>query len=154
MAITITCDCGKRFRAKDEYAGRRGICPACKREFVIQAPADLLVIADPLVDPSGDSVTVKSPWWKDRVVVAGVALPSAILLASFGYLVGSRPERAPALPAAAVGPLGIPNPARNPMIPIGLSYPIIEEHFNPPRGATLFPGNRMIYIRLNMKVYE
>jgi hypothetical protein len=35
MAIELVCECGKVFRAKDEYAGRRGICPACKAEFVI-----------------------------------------------------------------------------------------------------------------------
>jgi hypothetical protein len=39
MAIRFTCECGKEFRAKDEYAGRRAICPACQRQFVIQHPA-------------------------------------------------------------------------------------------------------------------
>jgi hypothetical protein len=37
MAITAVCACGKRFSARDEYEGRRAICPACKREFIFQA---------------------------------------------------------------------------------------------------------------------
>ncbi len=36
MAIEITCERGKQFRAKDEYAGRRAVCPACKRELIIE----------------------------------------------------------------------------------------------------------------------
>ena len=51
MAIEVTCECGKLFRAKDEYAGRRGICPACRREFVIEVPIDPPVdIAAPCVE--------------------------------------------------------------------------------------------------------
>ena len=41
MPIEVECECGKRFRAKDEYAGKRGICPACKRSFVVPVPVDL-----------------------------------------------------------------------------------------------------------------
>jgi hypothetical protein len=36
MAIRAVCECGKKFEAKDEYEGRRAICPSCKREFVFQ----------------------------------------------------------------------------------------------------------------------
>lgn len=46
MAIRITCQCGKRIRAKDEYEGKRGICPACHREFLIVA-----AVADPVDSP-------------------------------------------------------------------------------------------------------
>src|SRR6476660_9932428 len=37
MAIQVTCEkCGKQLRVKDEYAGRKGKCPACGA--VIQIP--------------------------------------------------------------------------------------------------------------------
>jgi hypothetical protein len=42
MSITYTCECGKRFRAKDECAGQRAMCPKCRREFrfpVLSEPA-------------------------------------------------------------------------------------------------------------------
>ena len=39
MAIAFTCECGKEFRAKAEYAGKRGLCPACGREFLIPTPS-------------------------------------------------------------------------------------------------------------------
>ena len=37
MPIKVRCECGKRFRAKDEYAGKRAICPSCRREFLLVA---------------------------------------------------------------------------------------------------------------------
>jgi hypothetical protein len=111
-------------------------------------------MAEPLVEPSDDPVVAKALWWKDPIVVTGVALPSAILVAFFGYLVGTRRGPVTAPPAAALAPAETPKPTRNPKIPIELSYPVIEEHFNPPRSAPLFPGNRLVYIRLNMKVSE
>jgi hypothetical protein len=36
MSIHAVCECGKRFKAKDEYEGRRAICPSCRREFIFQ----------------------------------------------------------------------------------------------------------------------
>ena len=41
MAISFTCPCGKAFIAKDEHAGQGGICPACRREFVVPMPYEL-----------------------------------------------------------------------------------------------------------------
>ena len=36
MAIHITCDsCGAEFKAKDEYAGKRGRCPECKQSVMV-----------------------------------------------------------------------------------------------------------------------
>jgi hypothetical protein len=35
MAIAFTCECGKKYRAKDEFAGRTAYCSECRREFVI-----------------------------------------------------------------------------------------------------------------------
>jgi hypothetical protein len=33
MAIEAICECGKKFRAKDDYAGRMTTCSSCHREF-------------------------------------------------------------------------------------------------------------------------
>jgi hypothetical protein len=37
MSIKAQCECGKRFKTADEHAGKRAVCPACKREFVFVA---------------------------------------------------------------------------------------------------------------------
>lgn len=107
MAIEVMCECGKLFRAKDEYAGRRGMCPACKRIFVVPVPVDLEPIeratTPPPVDPfvpaewqtsrrqefadadPPDSQPAKR-FWRDPVVVIGAAVPTAILLCFLAYL--------------------------------------------------------------------
>jgi hypothetical protein len=41
MPIEVVCRCGKRFFAKDEWAGRTGLCPACMQEFVVPLPVVL-----------------------------------------------------------------------------------------------------------------
>jgi hypothetical protein len=35
MAIKFSCECGQRFTAKDEHAGRRSRCPSCGRAVII-----------------------------------------------------------------------------------------------------------------------
>jgi hypothetical protein len=103
MAITVVCACGKRFSARDEYEGRRAICPACKREFIFQAAGipvfDEAVEMPPPVppiltdqdndrcqpDPKPEDPLAR-PFWKDPIVVIGAAVPSAILSVFFGYL--------------------------------------------------------------------
>ena len=39
MAITVTCQCGKSYAAKDELAGRQLKCPACGQILVVPQPA-------------------------------------------------------------------------------------------------------------------
>jgi hypothetical protein len=41
MPISFACPCGKKFEAKDEHAGKKGVCPACRREFLVPAPYDI-----------------------------------------------------------------------------------------------------------------
>lgn len=36
MAIAVKCECGRLFRARDEYAGRRATCPGCDRPILIE----------------------------------------------------------------------------------------------------------------------
>ena len=35
MAIPVTCQCGKKYQAKDELAGRQLKCPACGQILVV-----------------------------------------------------------------------------------------------------------------------
>lgn len=38
MTISFRCECGKHISVKDEFAGRKGKCPACNRTLVVPAP--------------------------------------------------------------------------------------------------------------------
>jgi hypothetical protein len=40
MVIILTCSCGKHLQIGDDYAGERGLCPACGAYRSIPAPAD------------------------------------------------------------------------------------------------------------------
>jgi len=102
MPIKVTCECGKRFQAKDEYEGRRAICPSCRREFVFQArgvpafielpdPPPLPLIRTEEDEPGQDGSTeVSRPFWKDPIVVIGAAIPTLILAIFFTYLAWPR----------------------------------------------------------------
>jgi hypothetical protein len=81
MSIAYTCECGKRFRAKDERAGQRAMCPKCHREFrfpVLSEPditplmpsefsqvqieeEDSPVVTFPPLPPQQASVTIPPP---------------------------------------------------------------------------------------------
>jgi len=38
MTIAITCECGKKLRAKDSLLGKRATCPACGRHLLVAPP--------------------------------------------------------------------------------------------------------------------
>ena len=103
MTIKAQCACGKGFQAKDEYEGRRAICPACKREFIFQAagipvfeemPTSAPAIPPIQIDGDDDQCQPEPRpeepsarrFWKDPIVVVGAAVPSTILSVFFGYL--------------------------------------------------------------------
>jgi hypothetical protein len=103
MAIQAVCECGKKFQARDEYEGRRAICPACKREFIFQAaglpvfeevPTSAPAIPPDQVDDDDEHCQPEPkpedpaprPFWKDPVVVIGAAVPLTILAVFFCYL--------------------------------------------------------------------
>jgi hypothetical protein len=49
MPVKVACSCGKRFTAKDEFAGRKTKCPGCGQPLVIPQPqsgADELEVLD------------------------------------------------------------------------------------------------------------
>jgi uncharacterized protein YxjI len=49
VAITVDCDCGKTYRLKDEMAGRRVECPACRKVLRVEALVPTAQ-ADPVFD--------------------------------------------------------------------------------------------------------
>ncbi|HEY2251692.1 MAG TPA: hypothetical protein VGH74_11550, partial [Planctomycetaceae bacterium] len=40
MSISIQCECGRKLKARDGFAGTRGECPTCGRTLVIPESAD------------------------------------------------------------------------------------------------------------------
>jgi hypothetical protein len=103
MSITAVCECGKKFEAKDEYEGRRAICPSCRREFVFQRhgiPVFHEVIEPPPLPPvrgadnhdeepeppPAGAAEAGRPFWKDPIIIVGAVIPVTILAVFFGYL--------------------------------------------------------------------
>jgi hypothetical protein len=94
MAIAFTCECGKKFTAKDDYDGRRAICPGCHREFVFRArdagarEASPLPLVEPEDDePEQDKPTeALRPFWTDPIIVFGWGTPLLALLVFCVYL--------------------------------------------------------------------
>jgi DNA-directed RNA polymerase subunit RPC12/RpoP len=39
MSIVVSCQCGKQFKVKDEFAGKKGKCPSCGNRFIVPTPA-------------------------------------------------------------------------------------------------------------------
>ena len=48
MPISVSCKCGKRFKARDEYAGRHTKCPSCGEPLTIptETPIDAVLVDD------------------------------------------------------------------------------------------------------------
>ena len=163
MAIKISCQCGAKIRAKDEYAGRKAVCPSCKRELMIEAAVDPLRSNEAILSneppPSPALLETKRRWWRDPIIVTGATLPALILLGFIGYLampaLRKMAANKPALTKSAESQdqpslrRVVPNaPAlshQNPKIPVEISYPILKEENEP-------PIKRTVYVRLNMKV--
>ena len=101
MSITAQCECGKKFKARDEYGGRRAICTVCRREFVFPLPStpeQLPPLVEPNPSPSPASVVEQvsaeekappqgsRPWWKDKIIVFGGGAPLLGLVVFSGYV--------------------------------------------------------------------
>ena len=92
----FSCGCGKRFTARDEYAGRRAICPRCRREFIFPVrddggrdePPPPAIVSRPDEPEHDETAETPRPFRKDPVVVIGAAIPTLILTVFFGYLAG------------------------------------------------------------------
>jgi hypothetical protein len=98
MSIKAQCACGKRFKAKDEYAGRTAVCPECRREFrfpalAIPEPAHAPVRVplpmpqtEPKSDASADGTESARSVWKNPIVVVAALVPAFVATVYFGYL--------------------------------------------------------------------
>jgi len=105
MAIAFTCECGKKLRVEDEDAGPPVICPACRREVVIQQPLAEAHVVPPahqsfpaIWSEAGETEREKSsgvvrPSWKNRAIVIAATTSSglAVLVALLAW--GAGPPR-------------------------------------------------------------
>lgn len=66
MTISFTCTCGKAVVVADEYAGRDGECPSCKRTVRIPAGGEFTEQAPPIVPKRSGSKP--APWDEVRPV--------------------------------------------------------------------------------------
>src|SRR5438876_539738 len=74
MPITFSCDCGKAFSVKDEFAGKRTRCPACGVALAVPAAAATEAASDvELVDE--DSPLAKPAPVRVRAVGVAEAEP-------------------------------------------------------------------------------
>ncbi|HEX4794140.1 MAG TPA: DUF3239 domain-containing protein [Humisphaera sp.] len=81
MSIEFTCECGKKYRVGDEFAGRRVACKACRRP---------LVVPDPQVDfaqpPEGYELNDAPPEPASGSAVAEPRIPREQLVGAFGTM--------------------------------------------------------------------
>ena len=101
MPIDFTCECGQELRVKEDLGGKRAICPACRREFVVPTPKpreqvfpvlETAPVAFPPIRVEQDKPEHKAspqgarPWWKDPTIVFGWGTPILGLVAFLVYL--------------------------------------------------------------------
>ncbi len=103
MSIAVACACGKRFKAKDEYAGKRAKCPACGQPLTIPQPPpakpatddEIMALAEPEVfQPAARASTTKKPTAAAAVASARVPPLSK----------SSRPASKGAMPMISISP--------------------------------------------------
>ena len=63
MSISVICQCGKKFQAKDEHAGLRAKCPVCGQPLTIPKPGETKTAAPtaPQAQPSAAAATRQAP---------------------------------------------------------------------------------------------
>ncbi len=137
MSIAFSCECGKKFLAKDEHAGRRAICPACKRPLKVpiqtvrepDEPSIPVPPSSPQPEAPGPTAAAPAdtprPFRKYPLVVIGVVVPLLILIVPFGYSVWRS------------------------KIPFGVSYTVVEDY----KPRFHYQGaKRTVSVRLNKRV--
>jgi hypothetical protein len=73
--ITVTCSCGRRFRAKEELAGKTAQCPHCQEKVLIPAGArDDGPMSETVIEPPAKSRKRVVLWGGILVGVLGIAL--------------------------------------------------------------------------------
>jgi hypothetical protein len=85
MAIPVACECGKKFRAKDEHAGKRTRCPGCGTELRIGHPC-----VPPIPLPAADSFNPAKNRAEAGPQINQGAEPSIALTATYRPFVGKE----------------------------------------------------------------
>jgi hypothetical protein len=103
MPIIVRCECGKRLSTKDENAGKRAKCPACKREIRVpqplpDQPGKSAVDAHAVETGTRASKAIESstgkpraPLWRMPIAGIGTAIFFVTLFLICGYLTTPRP---------------------------------------------------------------
>ncbi|MBI1899756.1 MAG: hypothetical protein HYS13_01420 [Planctomycetia bacterium] len=109
MAIVVSCKCGQRFQARDEWAGRRTKCPTCGADLVIPAKAGRPGAASPTTKArtsAGKPATTNQPEGQRELTIEEMLK----LARSMETLAGTGEiQSKPVAPPSA--PLGPPMPA-------------------------------------------
>jgi len=65
MAITFSCECGKRLKTPDDWGGRWVRCTACKRELLVPLPeGESFRLADDAPPPPAPPPFIPPPVWQ------------------------------------------------------------------------------------------
>jgi hypothetical protein len=107
MPVHVTCKCGTRYTFKDEFAGSRTVCPACKREMIVPAEDD-------------DAAPPEKPG--KGVLIVAISATSAVVVTAVVFLIvhysGAPPKPAPAIPPPDMSPsVKVASPNRVPVPP-------------------------------------
>jgi hypothetical protein len=99
MSIVFKCDCGTQFVAKVEYAGRKAICPACRRELAVSLPTQTSIAPSPASRGQRENVSAEQPGTVGYqeggarpfskvpiLVILGRAITGVVLISFFAYL--------------------------------------------------------------------
>ncbi|MGI9456437.1 MAG: hypothetical protein ACR2NU_07735 [Aeoliella sp.] len=54
MGIQVECPHGHTFKVKDKYAGKRGLCPHCKDQTIVEVPEISKVISEAVRKAAAD----------------------------------------------------------------------------------------------------
>ena len=128
MSIEFSCECGKRFKVRDELAGRKGKCDGCGA--VLQIPALVQKTAAPKVD---STLPKPFPAASAKPQAAGMGAPA--VRSGVGVAV-SKPAVAPVAKvqpvavAKAPAPVAVPVPEPEPDGPTSIydvEDPVVEE---------------------------
>jgi hypothetical protein len=77
MSILVSCQCGKRFKTGDQYAGKKSRCPACGKPIVIPAAPVVAVRMQRQADTTDDLLSLAEPEVFQPTAAAPVAAGSS-----------------------------------------------------------------------------
>jgi hypothetical protein len=115
MSIHIACECGRQYNFKDEFAGKRAQCPACRRTLTIPAQTQAEVV-DVAVEPEKGS---------KAVLIVSLCATGLVVLVGGGLLIwhfssrGSSSTQPPVSPAVSGSTSPVtPSPVASVPLPI------------------------------------